>query len=217
MAWKISTTNENKYRPGLELHPEDDASYRAEKKAVTKAIEAELGQVVSYTGILNGLAYPLPDHPFRFQVDSNHKVLPNFLSARISWAIPQNVVDAIEALEPGVHRYWPVDITMKDGSKAEPRWLLNICTRLDTISVERSNVVVLGSGMIRPSFNTMEVRHKGGGPKHLVCRKDRIGNHAIWCEYRYGGGPVFISNAMAEVFRNLGPEGLDFDLEAAEI
>lgn len=216
MAWQIDTTNENEFRPRMELHPDDEALYWQMVDDVKRA-RGLWG--ITNIGIPFGFVFPLPDHPLRLRVISDHRNLPTFLSARIGWAIPQKVIDAIEALEPGVHRYWPVEITMKDGSKAEPRWLLNICNRLETISPEHSDVTVVGGKPERasyvPNFSTLTVKHNGDGPKYVTCRKDRIGTHAAWYEFRYG--EIFFSNALMNSLRQIGTDGLEFWLETAEI
>lgn len=208
MAWRISTTMHDEFRPSVTLHPDDEALYDRMIEDVKR--EQNLYGLTAIA-MNAGFKFPQPDHPFRLQITSDHETLPPFLAARISWAVPQSVIDAIESLEPGVHRYWPVDITMKDGSKAEPRWLLNICNRLDTISREHSNVGEVGTD---PKFSILVMRPDG--PKRIVSHREKVGQHALWCEYKYQVA-IVISNELAELFREIGTEGLDFEMEIEEI
>ena len=160
-----------------------------------------------------GFLLPTPAQPLRFQITSKHKALPNFLSARIGKAIPQRVIDVIEQFEPGVHRYWPLDITFKDGSKSKPYWMLNITQQLDTISREHSTV-----GEIKYSSGMSSIGFRDDLPeKRLVCLKEKIGTHHLWCEYRFDLHATFITDELAEAFREIGVEGLDFDFHAEEI
>ena len=217
MVWRITTTNEPQFRPSVDLHSEDEALYR-EMKNTLKREQGLWG--MTNIGIMNGFAYPVPDRPIRLRVASNGSQLPTFLAARITWAVTRPVIDAIEELEPGTHRYWPTEITLAGGGQAEPRWLLNICSRLETLSIEDSDVMVMSPGQpfwtLAPNFSEIAVSNRAEGKKHLVCRRDRIGDHAIWCEYRYINS-IFISNDLAEKFRSVGADGLLFDLESAEI
>lgn len=218
MAWQVETSYENQYRPSIDVNPEDKALYKEMQKKFRE--DQDLWTIID-VGINRGFAYPLPERPIRMQVSSDHKVMPNFLNAWISWAIPRRIIDIIEAFEPGVHRYWPVDLRLKDGTPTEPRWLLNVCNRLDTIVVEASDVGVVKNPLgeptqLVPRFGLLEVKHKGSGPEHLVMSKDKIGDHALWCEYRFQGAR-FLSNGLAQAFQEAGMQGLEFALETKEI
>ena len=210
MVWHVRTSYENKFRPEMESHPDDLAKYRSIQKSYKKD-HGISGEVSLRTGFL----LQAPQKPYRFQVTSEHKSLPNFLSARIGKAVPQRVIDVIEEFEPSVHRYWPTEITFKEGSKSEPYWLLNITQQLDTICRERSTVKEISMGTRKPM---VLIREDIPPDKRKVsCLKKFIGAHHLWCEYYFDNHEMFISDALAEAFREIGAEGLKFKFHAEEI
>ena len=210
MVWHVRTSCENRFRPEMESHPDDLATYRLIQKGYEKDQEIS-GEVSLRTGFL----LPAPEYPYRLEVTSEHKSLPNFLSARIGKAVPQRVIDVIEEFEPSVHRYWPTVITFKDGSKSEPYWLLNITQQLDTICREKSTIaeIPLSRGNSIICFDDLVPRDE----RRIFCLKEIMGPHHLWCEYRYSGHGMFISDALAEAFREIGAEGLEFEFHAEEI
>ena len=90
-----------------------------------------------------GHPLPPPPGPVRSRVVSDHTELPNFMSGGIGYAVDQVIRDEIERLEPGVHAYWPIELTLKDGTQVDkPYGILNVRVQLDTIDREKSAVEI---------------------------------------------------------------------------
>jgi hypothetical protein len=120
-------------------------------------------------GMQSGWRWPLNDRPYRYRLAE-----PTDAMADIDIGVSERVVDLIESLEPGVHQYLPVEVYHPYGSLFERRWLLNICSRLDTFAAEHSNIVVSPHG--RYSI--------GKDPFQVSAWAAKASGHALWCEYR---------------------------------
>lgn len=217
MAWLVSSRIDNS-QPKMALFPEDDERYNTMRKQVQK--DQNLWGVSEF-GMMRGFRYPLPVHPIRMNLRTEARSLPKLFGARLSWAVSQELIGIIEDLEPGVHRYWPIELFQPDGALTEPRWLVNICNRLDTIAVAQSDVVLLKTPkgtptQIAPRFTPLVVSREGSGPQHLVMSKEKISSHCLWCEPLYGNH-IFISDQLADAFRANGVDGLQFEMETGEV
>lgn len=133
------------------------------------------------------------------------------MSSHISTSITEAVVNEIERLEPGVHQYFPVDVTLKNGSKGPRRWLLNICTALDSISLEHSPEIVVvkpledakyhRSWQHRAKFNVMAAATSG--EIFITCDRKQVGSHHLWNEYKFEQS-IFISDELSDAFERIG-------------
>jgi hypothetical protein len=147
-----------------------------------------------------GFAVPFLIPPLRIRLKSAGKRLPDVMPTAAGSAITQKVIDLIEDIEPGVHRYHPIEVMTKDGAPvAEARFLLNICSRLDTIYVEKSDVFYR---------QDIDVILYGNGPRSVFVHKEKVASHAIWVEYKIGDG--FMSDAFANGFRARKMRGFQF-------
>lgn len=145
----------------------------------------------------DGFRFPPVDEPFRIRITGMSGPLPGHFGTNLGIAISMRMVDAIEALEPGIHNYVPLEVTMPDGSLVAENWfLLNICSRLDTIAVEQSEHIV--ETWPKPNCNLYFVGSKEGA----VAYANRIGDHALWCEYK--SGDVIISNDLVNALITAG-------------
>ena len=183
-------------------------------------------------GLLSGYAFPPPDFAFGICVNTKPRTLPMFLPVSISYAIPQQLIDAIESVEPDVHQYWPADLTWDDGTPiGEKRWLLNICNRLDTLLPDVSKEI----WVTKPPFgegkyiftdemqSRMALRfnkshaERLANPPNLFASKERIGSHAIWSEYRLEEEKLFFSDQFTSVLLPVGISGLDLAYHVREV
>lgn len=90
--------------------------------------------------------------------------------------------DLIEAIEPGVHQFVPVEFVAKDGSPLATRWFWQVCNRLDSVHRERTNYV-LDRGVWRAP-NDQEHR--------LVFDLETIGDAKFWHDKHEILGPLII-------------------------
>ena len=174
--------------------------------------------LVNEISLRTGFAFPVPDMVHKLYLKKKLKGEADFIQGGGYWTISDRVVDAIEELEPGVHRYWPVDVFNKDGSLAGRWWFLNICNRLDTLDLEKSKIkgkLKEPDGFLVPDFIVLtKDQPDPNGPELLVCRREALKNHALWCEYRLQNS-TFISNTLKERLDAFDPPltGIGFELQ----
>lgn len=157
----------------------------------------------SRVGLMSGFRYPTYDEPIRVKVTKLSGTLPDFLHVprQFAFSITQEVRDLIEKFEPGVHQYLPFELHLPGGQK-EPtsRWLLNICNRLDTISIESSRNIVEGFPN-RELYPALSYYGASSGKREFAVFRDKIAGHALWSEYKYDG-LIGLSHEFAEeIFR----------------
>ncbi len=79
------------------------------------------------------------DVPARLRVTSSHVQLPElflFPSGNV-WVVSERFRELVEAREPGLHQFFPLEVTMKNGAAAERVYFLfNICQSLPLIEAE---------------------------------------------------------------------------------
>jgi len=96
----------------------------------------------------------------------------------------------VEELEPGIHQFFPVELTAKDGEVLEKRhWLLNICNRVDAVDLSKSEQPPTGK-----SYDSHIVRSPGEAP--IVLRKEVIAGKCVWIDRRIGFASFFSDELM---------------------
>jgi len=145
----------------------------------------------------------MPDQPFRNRLKRREGRIIDIVDTSFgTYAVSQRVIDIIEAIEPGVHQYLPYELICKDGSvHPDRRWLLNVCTRAETLDYEPSNVIALRD---RPYFYADRTKDH-----HLVVRKEAVAGRALWFEYRYRGsqGKFLLSDRFWNALDEAGCAG----------
>ncbi len=111
----------------------------------------------------------------------------------------ERVKDIVEELEPGVHRFFPMELYVgKDYQRTD--YFLNICNRLDALDRERT-YPLNKRGFFYPEENQ---------PRALVFSTEKIGNHHIWIDKFVPGGGPFISDVLAERLQAAAISGLSY-------
>lgn len=118
---------------------------------------------------------------FKAQVSTNRKTLPALFAGGYRHAVNQEIKDTIERIEPGVHQFFPFEVTFKDGSKPDDDYfLLNICHRLNAID-EGASVMRFENGKFsRVGMKDVEIKDT-----KMVVRKDLVAGLAAWTDERY--------------------------------
>lgn len=124
--------------------------------------------------------------------------------------VSERLKDAIEAIEPGIHQFVPVELLHRDGAPyGKPLWYFTICTLIDAISPQ--------SPGLRKAFYTARPEENPdsyfwtilpGGRDKLAVSKEAIAGRAVWCDRRYITG-TFFSDALLTRMRSQGMEGWD--------
>jgi hypothetical protein len=128
-------------------------------------------------------------------------------------SVSARLKDLIEKIEPGVHRFFPVEVQGKDGSPyGRPYWYFVVMQVIDAIRP--------GGGVASTSDRPMDGRHSWtlSGPRdrdHLAVNKEVIAGRATWRDIRLPGGS-FISDALLEGMRAQNMTGYDILSEWAE-
>ena len=123
-----------------------------------------------------GWRWPIPDRPFVATMKKVPKTVLDVISTPFAYAVSERVIDIIERIEPGIHQYLPFDMRTPDGAPhPDKRWLLNICSRVQLLDVERSGLTEMNTGML-----------VGQPLDKLVVAKAEAERRAVWYEYRYG-------------------------------
>ena len=152
---------------------------------------------------MEGWRWPIPDRPFRDRLKRREGRLVDIIGTSFrTYAISRRVIEIIESIETGVHQYLPYELICTDGSvHPDQRWLLNVCTRIQALDLDRSNVIA-SRGM--PSYF-----HDRAGDQHLVVKKTAIEGRAIWYEYRYRGtvGQFLLTDCFWNALQQAGCTG----------
>jgi hypothetical protein len=222
MAWTFQTEYKNSdtgtyYSPEMKEIPEEQARFDALGKTLAQDIETKwmagdrnrnspdypFFPITGYPRPLEGYRWPMPDEPFRAQLVKQEEHIIDIIGSTFGcYALSQKVIDMIEAIEPGVHQFLPYELLNPDGS-AHPakRWLLNVCTRVEVIDRERSNV----QWMAAPSDRWF---YDAPGKAYLVARADEASKRALWHEWRYHGlEKTFVTDRLWDALKAAGIRG----------
>ena len=127
-----------------------------------------------------GFRYPKLDRPLRINIKKMVGPLPDFMG----YIVTEKVREYIESVEPGVHHFMPVEVTMPDGSMGEPRFFLNVCVRIGSVILEKSPGVTL---IDHPRIPDLKVHWADFGVRdQITLDRETIRGHAIWYEYQIG-------------------------------
>jgi hypothetical protein len=164
---------------------------------------------------MEGWRWPIPDKLFRNLLKKREGKLVDIIDTSFrTYAISQRVIDIIESIEPGVHQYLPYALIQRDGSvHPDQRWLLNVCTRAETLDYERSNVIALRDREYFLDDRTND--------RHLVVRRSAVEGRALRYEYRYRGtqGQFLLSDRFWNALNEFGCAGwrTDYGLRGRHI
>ncbi len=128
-----------------------------------------LEATMSKINFTEGYKFPIPNEVFELYTSSPVHELKPILNSDIGILISTEIMDLIENFEPKTHQYFPVQIKGSGGEISENNYFaLNICTNLDALDFEKSNVIktTVPADRRRYSF----------GRRFLVYKEDPIPN-----------------------------------------
>lgn len=153
--------------------------------------------------MMHGWRWPMLKEPFRNKLKRQQGSIVDIVDTSFeTYAVSQKVIDIIESIEPGVHQYLPYELIQPDGSAhPDKRWLLNICTRAETIDYARSAVV--------PQRGAEFFYIETGKRLKLTLRAEAVQGRALWYEYRLcvPGNNFFVSDRLWEALQAAGCRG----------
>ena len=121
----------------------------------------------------------------------------------------------IEALEPGLHQFFPVEIIRKRGKKPihridgrvldEPYYLFNVQTMLDAVCIEKSEVEVVPMPDGRPpNVYPLPANY------NIVLFRLIIDGHHVWRGHHQLFNYLFFSDTLVSQFKAKKLRQLDF-------
>ena len=138
MAFIVKPSGEPRYCPPISFPEEEDAFAR-------KYLRGNKPQ-------FPGERYDPDEVPRRVLLESNHKAIPDFVAIEARLGLSPEARALVEAFEPGVHQFLPVEVVRKRGKRPvhrldgrvldAPYYLFIPQTILDAVWVERSEVRV---------------------------------------------------------------------------
>jgi hypothetical protein len=100
----------------------------------------------------------------------------------------------LEAMDPGVHQFIPIDVMWSADGQIHPRYILNVHVQKDSVIDEKSNVRINAADR-----NNMSIR-MGHLDDQLTLDRSKLTDVNIWRERRYGGH-YFLSDALCDAFK----------------
>jgi hypothetical protein len=139
--------------------------------------------------------------PVRVRIASGQSSIDPMVPLKMRYAVSETIRQFIEFLEPGVHQFIPVQITLSNGDAPhEPHYLVNICNRVAAVDGERTR-------MSRASYGTAFLA--SGARDIIVLHEDRVAGMALWIDPGIVGWD-FMNNALHDKLQSLGCTRLDF-------
>lgn len=142
--------------------------------------------------------------PTRIRVNGPKRDLVDVLPGYSSLLVDQRFKDAVEALEPGVHQFFPIALEWKDGSPAGSRYWFNPCSRIDSIDREQST-------------KRFRNKWKQAGPGEFVFNRDQIGDRHVWIDKFVSGNRPFLTDTLKARLDESGTTGLLFEHHYREV
>jgi hypothetical protein len=124
--------------------------------------------------------------------------ITQFFSCNYGLLISETAKGFIESLEPGLHRFLPVEVLRPNRERIATHYYLNICQRLDAIDPVASGA----KPYTYPDGQLMTYKVKN---RHdLVLRSESIQGKHLWFDmYFDSGSHPFVSAAFAAGFKRL--------------
>jgi uncharacterized protein DUF1629 len=161
--------------------------------------------------------YDPDEAPKRVMLESCHKAVPDFVTVHARPALCPEARALIEALEPGVHQFLPVEVVRPGRSKRpihrldgraldEPYYLFIPQTVLDAVWIERSEVRVdpthLGPPVVVPRYV--------GRYDNIVLRRELTEGRHVWRGRFHLPGRIIFSDALARAVDERKLRGLEW-------
>lgn len=148
-------------------------------------------------------------------LESDHKTVADFVPIDARLAMCSEARALIEALEPGLHQFFPVEIVRKHGKRPiyrtdgrvldEPYYLFNVQAMLDAVCIERSEVKVVPRTDGRPS-----TVYPLPANYNIVLFRSAVDGHHVWRGHYQLFDYLFFSDTLVCQFKSKKLRQLDF-------
>lgn len=115
--------------------------------------------------------------PKRYTLAKPYKSLGDVIQIGAGIAVSSRFRDAVEALEPGRHQIWPIEIVLPSGEPYPTEYfMLRVLTELDAWDREKS-----GPDCWKKSWQIMKIAPPKEKNAHgIALKRSVIGDHHIW-------------------------------------
>lgn len=149
-----------------------------------------------------GLPVPPPAEPLQMIVSKVHGSLPDALPLGV---VNQRIKDAVESIQPGVHQFFPVRMTMPDGSIDQGHFLMRPCHRVDAVAIDRSVDVYEYRPRPEECPDWIYYRSNWDNRTKISIYRDRVFGMAIWFDWRIQN--TFFHEELGKHFLSSGIRG----------
>jgi hypothetical protein len=137
--------------------------------------------------------------PTRIRPTTNQKNMPDFSKAQLAQVCSAKFRDVVEAIEPNVHQFVPVQVVRKNGAYIADMFWFVPCNRLDALEID----------LLIPPLNSLGFYRGGGSSSRMVFLQSKIGRHHIWIDKRVIGDYIWISDVFRDATLDAGLIGLN--------
>ena len=126
----------------------------------------------------------------------------------------------VEAVEPDVHQFEPVEIMWKDGGLAARMYVFVICTELDSVSAEHTDGIREEINFKLPDGRGTKIipgpwmKTENETLRKAVFSLEAIQSHCLWQDGFFVGGP-FCSDVFRNACEKAGVTGIVFSKQDA--
>ncbi|CAK0758639.1 putative PAS domain-containing protein [uncultured Gammaproteobacteria bacterium] len=147
----------------------------------------------------SGMPVSLGSGPFRAFMRTNHKYPTDFICLPPVRGVTEAFRAMVEELEPGVHQFFPVEVTRKNGEPLEKQYyLLNVCQAIDAVIIDRSDVEWTYTSLNIPGLTRIPVLQLTRGSPHFTLSGPAIAGRHIWRGKSELSSLMFFSDALMQ-------------------
>lgn len=234
MAW-MAEVNYYAKQPELVIDPDDEAyideQNREGKNSLIRERKIPWEPMSPFS---SGFNIPFRDRPIRFSLPTlkkgSEKNIPQIMNMKYGWLVPDYFIEAIEKIEPNVHRYWDVDLFGGDGNQlSTKRWILESMSWIDSLDISRSKLTVLQTDFLDPERPPIMYRFdrplisagtplekRKETPAPIFCKKSVTKGRALWSE-QYLAGARFFSDELVDALQSTKLGRLQFNFYVPEV
>jgi hypothetical protein len=188
------------YLVDFTANPQDQVAFRFEPPAPP---------LDDYLDINRGVTFSPNQVPTRAVATSSHKSLPTLVSLNAWWGASDTFRNMVEAREPGVHQFFPIEIVLKGGLLPfEPYWIFNIQQRVDAVVIERSQVEWAHYPGAEPVMHLPPRLAPGERPYPLVLDRRLTAGRHVWRGDTQLSVYVFFSDDLMSAYKKVKMRGL---------
>jgi hypothetical protein len=128
---------------------------------------------------------------------TSKRQVPDYYIPRGFPCISTRMKGVVEEFEPDVHQFFPVTVVNKAKEKIAERWLWVVCSRIDGVDREHTNLFFQNERLWTSSYKVEGHWKKVRNPK-VVFNKSQTRGYHFWRDKHLMGGGIYASDEGAE-------------------